>query len=458
MQESLSSRLEIKRRSFIRKGVTYAVASGICYGLYTTFLTLAQSKGVWSVWIDGDSWDGHSALSTFTIIFGIAALAAGINDLFSGLWSMIVCFKKGLLSDLIKTITTKPGWTMMLCAAIGGPFATIAYVIALNSAMAAGNPGIIVPIAALNCAVGAILGRILFKQNLALHTIMGILICLAAATIIGGTTLVSFNKGVGFACLFALMAAIGWGFEGCVAGFGTALIDYRIGITIRQVTAGLLETLIAFPTIATIGGNGSDIGPMFWNALTDHYLFVFAIAGLFAMPAYSLWYKGNSMCGTALGMACNGMYAFWAPFFIWVILGLFQLGGTPDQFPPLSWLQWFGAIIMVFGIFCVALNPLSFSVRSSAYTTRNPLPLNYAILLHFLTTEKDDATGVYAALEPEYLHHQLFSISAIADTLAVAKENELLTECDNRLSHNGDIITTFSLSPTGRSIVEKYLV
>lgn len=39
---------------------------------------------------------------------------------------------------------------MMLCAAIGGPFATIAYVIALNSTTAASNPGVIVPIAALS--------------------------------------------------------------------------------------------------------------------------------------------------------------------------------------------------------------------------------------------------------------------------------------------------------------------
>lgn len=450
--------LEIKRRSFIRKGVTYAVASGICYGLYTTFLTLAQSKGVWSVWIDGVSWDGHSALSTFTITFGIAALAAGINDLFSGLWSMIVCFKNGLLSDLIKTITTKPGWTMMLCAAIGGPFATIAYVIALNSAVAAGNPGIIVPIAALNCAVGAVLGRILFKQKLALHTMIGIFICLAAATIIGGTTLVSFNKGVGFACLFALMAAIGWGFEGCVAGFGTALIDYRIGITIRQVTSGFLETMIAFPAIATIGGNGSDIAAILENALTDRYIFIFAIAGLFAMPAYSLWYKGNSMCGTALGMACNGMYAFWAPLFIWVILGVFQLGGAPDLFQPLSWIQWYGAIIMVFGIFCVALNPFSFKIHSSVYKQRKPQPLNYAILLHFLTTEKDDVTGVYSALETEYQHHKLFSISDITDTLAVAKENDLLVECNYTLSKNGEPVTEFSLSPTGKALLEKYLL
>lgn len=78
---------------------------------------------------------------------------------------------------------------MVLCAAIGGPFATIAYVVALNSATATGNPGVIVPIAALNCAIGTVLGRILFKQRLEAHKVAGVLVCLVAAGIIGGNQL-----------------------------------------------------------------------------------------------------------------------------------------------------------------------------------------------------------------------------------------------------------------------------
>lgn len=111
-------------------------------------------------------------------------------------------------------------------------------------------------------------------------------------------------------CVFAFLAAFGWGFEGCVASFGTILIDYRIGIAIRQVTAGLLELLIAFPVLAIMGGGIGSVPKLLGAAITSPALLIFAISGLFAMPAYSFWYKGNSMCGTALGMACNGMYAF----------------------------------------------------------------------------------------------------------------------------------------------------
>ena len=69
------------------RGIAFAVASGICYGLYTGFLTLAETQGVWGEWFAGSTWgNGNEALSAFAITFTLAALAAGINDLFSGIW------------------------------------------------------------------------------------------------------------------------------------------------------------------------------------------------------------------------------------------------------------------------------------------------------------------------------------------------------------------------------------
>ena len=349
---------EERRRSYLARGVAFAVASGVCYGLYTGFLTLAETQGVWGEWFAGEEWGaGHAALSAFSITFLLAALAAGLNDFFSGIWSLLVCAKNRQLGDFWKTCKTKPGWIMMACAAIGGPVATICYVIALNSATASGNPGVIVPIAALNCAIGAILGRIFFKQELNAHKIVGILICLFAGALIGGTSFAAMGPEALIGCLFAFIAAFGWGFEGCVAGFGTILIDYRIGIAIRQTTAGILELFVMFPLLSVLGGEAACIPNLAGAAITSPALLIFLVSGFFAMPAYSFWYKGNSMCGAALGMACNGMYAFWGPFFIWIIMGVLDLGGVAADFPPLAPIQWVGALIMVVGIFCIAVNP-----------------------------------------------------------------------------------------------------
>ena len=358
MEQSVATLREERRRRYFVRGVSFAIASGICYGMYTGCLTLAETQGVWGDWFAGTEWGaGNPALSAFMITFVLAALAAGLNDFFSGIWSLAVCAKNRQLGDLWKTVKTKPGLIMMLCAAIGGPVATIAYIIGLNSATAAGNPGVIVPIAALNCAIGAILGRVFFKQELNAHKVVGIIICLCAGALIGGTSFAAMGPEAFIGCLFAFVAAFGWGFEGCVAGFGTILIDYRIGIAIRQVTAGVLELVVMFPLLAVIGGDAAAIPELAGAALTSPALWIFLVSGFFAMPAYSFWYKGNSMCGAALGMACNGMYAFWGPFFIWLIMGALNIGGMAADYPPLEPVQWIGALIMVAGIFCIAVNP-----------------------------------------------------------------------------------------------------
>ena len=80
----------------------------------------------------------------------------------------------------------------------------------------------------------------------------------------------------------------------------------------------------------------------------------FVISGFFALFAYSLWYKGNSMCGAALGMACNGAFSFWGPFFCWIILGVI-CGIDGWSLPPIVWAA---AILMIFGILMIAMNPL----------------------------------------------------------------------------------------------------
>lgn len=163
---SAKEQISARTKNFRRRGIAFAMASGACYGLYTTFLTLAQTQGTWPQWPAGHAWAGHEALSHFTATFAMAALAAGLNDLFSGVWSLAVCAKYGQIGDLAKTVATKPGWVMMASAAIGGPFAATCYVVAINAATQAGNPGVIVPIAALNVTAGAILGRVMFRQRL----------------------------------------------------------------------------------------------------------------------------------------------------------------------------------------------------------------------------------------------------------------------------------------------------
>lgn len=333
---------------FYRKGIMIAIFSGICYGLYSAFLTLGMSSGVWADWYG----ENEAGLSVFVITYVLGALGSAINDSISAVWSLGIAAKKGKLGDFTRTIKTKPGKTLMVAALIGGPIAGTAYVVALQMA-----GSIVIPITALCPAIGAILARILFKQKLNARMMAGIAVCFLASFMIAYPSLTGdAPEGVALGILIAFIAAFGWGLEGCVAGYATSMVDSEIGIAIRQVTSGVSNLLILLPILVLLSGSGAGTTVyLFSEAVTSGSAMIwFVVSGFFAMLAYGLWYKGNSMCGAALGMACNGAYSFWGPLFCWLILGVI-CGQEGWAMAPISWVA---AIVMIIGILLISMNPL----------------------------------------------------------------------------------------------------
>jgi drug/metabolite transporter (DMT)-like permease len=331
---------------FFVKGVTVAVLSGICYALYTSFVTVGASKGPWP---DFYLLDGNAII----IPILVGALTSAVNDTVSAVWCLIIAAIKGKLGDFVRSIRTKPGMVMVVCALCGGPIASTAYLVAIPYAGFAAAP-----ITALCPAIGAILGRILFKQQLNARMVVGVFTCVSASIIIGsGAFAADAPPNMLLGCLIALIAAFGWGLEGCVAGYGTTLIDYEIGITIRQTTSGLSNLIILVPLLSIMAGNIGFTPELIGKAVSSGPAMIFfLISGFCAVFAYSLWYKGNSMCGAALGMACNGAYSFWTPLFMWLVCGLlFKMEAY--EAPP-SATAGIGAIVMFVGVCLIAFNPL----------------------------------------------------------------------------------------------------
>ncbi len=330
---------------FRRAGIFVALFSGLSYGFYTAFMTLGMSKGIWVDW-----YGENSGLSVFAVTYLLAALGAALTDSSSALWAIGIAGVRGRLGDFFRCIKTRPGFVMVMAAVIGGPLASTAYVVGLQMA-----GSIVVPISALCPAIGAILAHFLFKQKLNTRMLLGIFICFAASVMIGVSSGfdVSASPGALLGIFFGFLAALFWGIEGCVCGYGTSMIDPEIGITIRQVTSGLSNLIILVPLFSLI----SKVNPvqMLGMAATDSSAMVwFVLAGLAAYSAFMFWYKGNAMCGAALGMACNGTFAFWGPFCCWLVLGV-TFGIKGWDMPPIAWAA---AVIMVIGIFIIALNPL----------------------------------------------------------------------------------------------------
>ena len=349
---------QVQEKSYRKKGIFIALMSGFLYGGYTAFLTQGMASGIWVDYYGGTG--VAAGLSAFAVVYTLSAVGAAVNDICSAVWSLIYAAIIGRLGDFTRSINTKPGRILILAAIIGGPIASTAYVIGLQMA-----GSIIVPIAALNAAIGAIIGRIIYKQKLSGGMILGIVICFTAAVIIG-----LFGYGIpegGLAGIFgnmsgeavigiiaAFCAALGWGIEGAVGGYACCMVDTEIAICIRQCTSGIVNAVILCSLLAMIGGDGIGSGlVLVGHALADGpSIWMFIVAGIFASWSFKFWYKGASMCGAALGMGCNGTYAFWGPLYCLVICGLI-FGGEGWN---IAWPGWVGAITMVIGIFVLAIS------------------------------------------------------------------------------------------------------
>jgi drug/metabolite transporter (DMT)-like permease len=332
---------------FFRKGIIIGLFSGFSYGLFSAFLALAMTKGVWGDWYGANK----AGLSAFAIAYVVGALGCGVNDTCSAVWALIMAGCRGKLGDFFRCLNSKPGRMIMLAALMGGPIANSAYVIGLA---AAGS--IVVPISALCPAIGAILGRILYKQKLDKRMIFGIIICVSASAWIGISSMTGgAQKSAVVGIIAAIVAAIGWGIEGCIAGYSTAMVDSEIGITIRQTTSGLSNLIVFIPIIAIIGGSKGLAFSLTGQAFTSGTAMIwFAISGLSAYLSYMTWYKGSAMTGVALGMATNGTYSFFGPFCCWIILGvMFGIQGW-----TLTPIDWVCAILMAIGILIIAMNPM----------------------------------------------------------------------------------------------------
>ena len=193
---------------------------------------------------------------------------------------------------------------------------------------------------------------------------VGIVICVCASFLIGST---GFSGGVsdGFilGILIAIIAALGWGFEGCVAGYASTMVDPQIGICIRQLSSGIANLFIVVPIMGVMAGGIGISNKLVIEAFTSGPAMIwFVLSGLLTFLTFMTWYKGNSMCGAGLGTACNGTYSFFGPFACYLILGV-AAGMEGWTIPAIAWV---GAIIMMFGILTIAMNPLDLFRKKEA--------------------------------------------------------------------------------------------
>ena len=87
----------------------------------------------------------------------------------------------------------------------------------------------------------------------------------------------------------------------------------------------------------------------------------------------------------------------------------------------------------------------------------NLIPLYFAIMKHFESGKADRVEGVTDALRNDYGSYKLFTEKDIEESLATAKENGLLDECDWQLDKNENLKVFYQANDFGKDMIAKYL-
>ncbi|MHC1749686.1 MAG: DMT family transporter [Cellulosilyticaceae bacterium] len=312
---------------FKKQGVVAGLTSGLTFGLYGVIVGFAANI---------DPFLGASAIL-------VPIISSGINDSFAAIWLLIFNLIKGRGKEITRSLKTKPGIMICIAALFGGPIANAAYLVGIANAGAAA-----IPISALCPMFGAILARILFKQKIEKRVGGGMLLCIIGAAVISYAPAGSTSGNFTFGLICAFVAALGWGVEGALSAFGGAVLDPNIAINIRQIVSGLSFIVVLIPALGGLG--------LFAAAVqVPSILLIIGGAGLLTAISFLSWYKANSTCGCATGMALNITYVFWGIFFSVLLLG-----------QQLTVPMVVGSVVLLLGALFVSVNPMDLIKKKEA--------------------------------------------------------------------------------------------
>ena len=280
-----------------------------------------------------------------------AVFLTGINAIACALVLFIWNGSLGKTKELKRTLVqTKAASKYFMMAGICGACAVSGTYIATNfiSAGFAAIAGLLYPI------IGTTLTVLVLKQKVSRRAYAGIsVILLGGITLYLGTIAANGLSGssVGLGLLGGIMAAVGWGCEGAVAGKALDLCEPDVGLHLRFIFEALfwcivlaVLAIVGFPMFSTIG-----------MLLDPATLLVVILLGLSFGWCYVTWYKSFPFLGVPRGQAIGSLYAACAVIFLCIFGGpAMALGYTDDTMVMIVGSTIAGLIICLIGSYLLA--------------------------------------------------------------------------------------------------------
>ncbi len=272
----------------------------------------------------------------------VAAAITTLNAIFVLLAMFVWMAVLGKIRDYGRTIRRRSVSRWFFAGAVfGGPIAiygtylAIAYVGAAFGAVAA----LLYPI------IGAILARLWYHERITRRAALGITVVVVGGVFIFTPGLLDELRGAGevenawLGYLGGLMAFVGWGIEGAIAGRALDVSDPDIGLPIRFTAENLYWLVIIIPVASIFVGG--DLYSLIWNGLTSPIVLLWLVlAGLTFGFCYVSWYKAFPLIGVGRGQAFADLYGMFA--LVWLTIFTLDLP---------AWQFWVGGAIAIIGGF-----------------------------------------------------------------------------------------------------------
>ncbi|WP_135605940.1 DMT family transporter [Methanococcoides sp. NM1] len=305
-------KLENKRK--MNKGYMWALFCALLWGIWYIPGTI-----IWAVPPFPEMYDvitaSHGATSALLVS---AVLITAINALTVIIALLVwngVLGKFGEMKRTLKEFHPCSKW-FFLASIFGGPIAILGSFIAIGFIGA----GFAAVAALLYPVIGSVLAYYWYGEKISKRAALGIFVIIAGGlTIFVGGAISEIAAGdiawIGY--VGGLMAALGWGIEGAIAGKGLDIAEPDVGLTLRFLGENLIWWVILVPAVALAGYPIFEYAIAAFNPMS---ILIMSFAGITFGFCYVTWYKSFPLIGVGRGQGIGNLYGLCAVIFMYLFL------------------------------------------------------------------------------------------------------------------------------------------
>ncbi|MCI2074653.1 MAG: DMT family transporter [Candidatus Methanomethylophilus sp.] len=296
--------------------------------------------------------ENHPSLSTDANTLMVCVFLTGLNAIACALVLFIWNGALGKLPEFHRTLVEfKAASKYFLLAGICGACAVSGTYIAATFL----SPGFAAIAGLLYPIIGTTMSVLYLKQKVSKRGYLAIIVLLAGGITLYSGTLIAGNTDSSNPTLGAIggiMAAVGWGFEGVVAGKALDICEPDVGLHLRFC----FEALFWIIVMLIFTGCGYNLFYSIGDVFGDPADFVVVLMlGLSFAWCYVTWYKSFPFLGVARGQAVGSLYAACAVIFLIIFFGPEDaLGYDDDSMALIVGSTIAGLIICLIGSFLIA--------------------------------------------------------------------------------------------------------